>query len=171
MTCDFYLRGNKHFRATVDSGASMSLINDKYAQELIDGGFAILAKSNTNAVFQGADGSSFTPSGDIILDLHVDSYSIKHTFVRIQGLSQQVLVGLDFLITVDAVIDISRKEMYIGVWDGKCLTLSTHSCEIDTSSMNDSRLYAVKAPLTIPANTGKVVEVKHAVNDPLYAAD
>lgn len=94
-------------RALVDSGASFSVISDKYRRHLRKTMFP----TTENVTIKVADGKQVRPVGKCILRLSVNGRTQPFEFTVLRQCSHDIILGWDFLKATQAVIDCGRLEL------------------------------------------------------------
>lgn len=100
---------NKPIRALVDSGASFSVISDKYRRSLKK----VLFSEAKDIVLKVADASFVRPIGKCILRVRINSLEQPFEFIVLPHCSHDVILGWDFLSASQAVIDCGQKELFL----------------------------------------------------------
>ncbi|GFW65640.1 transposon Ty3-I Gag-Pol polyprotein [Trichonephila clavipes] len=99
----------KPIRALVDSGASFSVISDKYRRFLKEVPFAD-AKS---VMLKVADGNFVRPIGKCVLRVRINNRELPFEFIVLSHCSHDVILGWDFLEASQAVIDCGQNELVL----------------------------------------------------------
>ncbi|GBN33191.1 hypothetical protein AVEN_57627-1 [Araneus ventricosus] len=100
---------NKPIRALVDSGASFSIISDRYRRYLKK----VMFSETKNVVRKVANGSFVRPMGKCMLRGIINSRELLFEFVILRHCSHDVILGWDFLEAFQAVIDCGRSELFL----------------------------------------------------------
>jgi len=93
--------------ALLDSGASFSVISEKYRRQLKK----TMLPNGKNVILKVADGNYVQPIGRCILRIGVKNHIIPFEFVVLPRSSHNVILGWDFLEASQAVIDCGRAEL------------------------------------------------------------
>lgn len=98
---------NNLVSALVDSGASFSVVSEKYRRLLRK----VMFPSDNKCILKIADGNYVQPTGKCILRLSIDGRSFPFEFIVLSKCSHDIILGWDFLETSQAVIDCGRSEL------------------------------------------------------------
>ncbi|GFV37773.1 transposon Ty3-I Gag-Pol polyprotein [Trichonephila clavipes] len=100
---------NKPIRALVDSGASFSVISDKYHRFLKK----VLFADTKSVMLKVADGNLVRPIGKCVLRVRINNQELPFEFIVLSHCSHDVIVGWDFLEASQAVIDCRQNELVL----------------------------------------------------------
>ncbi|GFV44384.1 transposon Ty3-I Gag-Pol polyprotein [Trichonephila clavipes] len=103
----------KPIRALVDSGASFSVISDKYRRFLKK----VLFADAKSVMLKVADGNFVRPIGKCVLRVRINNRELPFEFIVLSHCSHDVILGWDFLEASQAVIDCGQNEL---VLEGIC---------------------------------------------------
>ncbi|GFX40191.1 transposon Ty3-I Gag-Pol polyprotein [Trichonephila clavipes] len=99
----------KPIRALVDSGASFSVISDKYRRFLKK----VLFADAKSVMLKVADGNFVRPIGKCVLRVRINNRELPFEFIVLSHCSHDVILGWDFLEASQAVIDCGQKELVL----------------------------------------------------------
>ncbi|GFW10315.1 transposon Ty3-I Gag-Pol polyprotein [Trichonephila clavipes] len=99
----------KPIRALVDSGASFSVISDKYRQFLKK----VLFADAKSVMLKVADGNFVRPIGKCVLRVRINNRELPFEFIVLSHCSHDVILGWDFLEASQAVIDCGQNELVL----------------------------------------------------------
>ncbi|GFT52734.1 transposon Ty3-I Gag-Pol polyprotein [Trichonephila clavipes] len=99
----------KPIRALVDSGASFSVISDKYRRFLKK----VLFADAKSVMLKVADGNFVRPIGKCVLRVRINSRELPFEFIVLSHCSHDVILGWDFLEASQAVIDCGQNELVL----------------------------------------------------------
>lgn len=94
-------------RALVDSGASSSIISERYRRHLRKTMFPTEKKT----ILKVADGNYVQPLGKCVLRLEINGRIQPFEFTVLLSCSHDIILGWDFLEASQAVIDCGRSEL------------------------------------------------------------
>ncbi|GFV23502.1 transposon Ty3-I Gag-Pol polyprotein [Trichonephila clavipes] len=100
---------NKSIRALVDSGASFSVISDKYRQFLKK----VLFTDAKSVMLKVVDGNFVRPIGKCVLRVRINNRELPFEFIVLSQCSHDVILGWDFLETSQAIIDCGQDELVL----------------------------------------------------------
>ncbi|GFS56750.1 transposon Ty3-I Gag-Pol polyprotein [Trichonephila clavipes] len=103
----------KPIRALVDSGASFSVISDKYRRFLKK----VLFADAKSVMLKVADGNFVQPIGKCVLRVRINNRELPFEFIVLSHCSHDIILGWDFLEASQAVIDCGQNEL---VLEGIC---------------------------------------------------
>ena len=95
------------YRALVDSGAEVSIIHKKIAEQFPD---TELMRS-TEITLRTATGDSIPVIGEVDLTIRLGQKYIQHTFIVAESLTQDVIIGRDCLKMHGMTIDFGTSEL------------------------------------------------------------
>lgn len=98
---------NLPVKALVDSGASSSVISEKFRRNLKK----VMFLSHNHAVLKVANGSYVQPKGKCTLQIGIGDRIFPVEFLVLPGCSHDIILGWDFLKTSGALIDCGRCEL------------------------------------------------------------
>ncbi|GFW33918.1 retrovirus-related Pol polyprotein from transposon opus [Trichonephila clavipes] len=99
----------KPIRALVDSGASFSVISDKYRRFLKK----VLFADAKSVMLKVADGNFVRPIGKCVLRVRINNRELPFEFIVLSHCSHDVILGWDFLEASQAVIDCGQNELVL----------------------------------------------------------
>ncbi|GBO31508.1 hypothetical protein AVEN_20594-1 [Araneus ventricosus] len=99
---------NKPINVLVDSGASFSVVSDKYRRYLKK----VMFSDTKNVILKVANGSFVRQIGKYILHVIIESRELPFEFVVLQNCCHDVILGWDFLEAFQVVIDCGRSELF-----------------------------------------------------------
>ncbi|GFX56478.1 CCHC-type domain-containing protein [Trichonephila clavipes] len=99
----------KPIRALVDSGASFSVISDKYRRFLKK----VLFADAKSVMLKVADGNFVRPIGKCVLRVRINNRELPFEFIVLSHCSHDVILGWDFLESSQAVIDCGQNELVL----------------------------------------------------------
>ncbi|GFY06112.1 transposon Ty3-I Gag-Pol polyprotein [Trichonephila clavipes] len=99
----------KPIRALVDSGASFSVISDKYRRFLKK----VLFADAKSVMLKVADGNFVRPIGKCVLRVRINNRELPFEFIVLSHCSHDVIQGWDFLEASQAVIDCGQNELVL----------------------------------------------------------
>ncbi|GFV72311.1 hypothetical protein TNCV_637731 [Trichonephila clavipes] len=99
----------KPIRALVDSGASFSVISDKYRRFLKK----VLFADAKSVMLKVADGNFVRPIGKCVLRVRINNRELPFEFIVLSHCSHDVIIGWDFLEASQAVIDCGQNELVL----------------------------------------------------------
>ncbi|GFU82125.1 transposon Ty3-I Gag-Pol polyprotein [Trichonephila clavipes] len=99
----------KPIRALVDSGASFSVISDKYRRFLKK----VLFVDAKSVMLKVADGNFVRPIGKCVLRVRINNRELPFEFIVLSHCSHDVILGWDFLEASQAVIDCGQNELVL----------------------------------------------------------
>ncbi|GFW81863.1 hypothetical protein TNCV_2885371 [Trichonephila clavipes] len=99
----------KPIRALVDSGASFSVISDKYRRFLKK----VLFADAKSVMLKVADGNFIRPIGKCVLRVRINNRELPFEFIVLSHCSHDVILGWDFLEASQAVIDCGQNELVL----------------------------------------------------------
>ncbi|GFX35500.1 transposon Ty3-I Gag-Pol polyprotein [Trichonephila clavipes] len=99
----------KPIRALVDSGASFSVISDKYRRFLKK----VLFADAKSVMLKVADGNFVRPIGKCVLRVRINNRELPFEFIVLSHCSHNVILGWDFLEASQAVIDCGQNELVL----------------------------------------------------------
>ncbi|GFV53045.1 retrovirus-related Pol polyprotein from transposon 412 [Trichonephila clavipes] len=99
----------KPIRALVDSGASFSVISDKYRQFLKK----VLFADAKSVMLKVADGNFVRPIGKCVLRVRINNRELPFEFIVLSHCSHDIILGWDFLEASQAVIDCGQNELVL----------------------------------------------------------
>lgn len=94
-------------RALVDSGASFSVVSNKFRRQLRK----VMFPTDENVLLKVADGGHVRPMGKCVLRLDINGMIRPFEFTVMPKCSHDVILGWDFLKTSGAVVDCGRSEL------------------------------------------------------------
>ncbi|GFW89010.1 transposon Ty3-I Gag-Pol polyprotein [Trichonephila clavipes] len=100
---------NKPIRALVDSGASYSVISDKYCRFLKK----VLFNDAKSVMLKVADGNFVRPIGKCVLRVRINNRDLPFEFIVLSHCSHDVILGWDFLEASQAIIDCGQNELVL----------------------------------------------------------
>ncbi|GFY48522.1 CCHC-type domain-containing protein [Trichonephila inaurata madagascariensis] len=100
---------NKPIRALVDSGASFSVISDKYHRFLKK----VLFTDAKSAMLKVTDGNFVQPIGKSVLRVRINNRELPFEFIVLSHCSHDVILGWDFSEASQAVIDCGKNELVL----------------------------------------------------------
>ncbi|GFX26664.1 transposon Tf2-6 polyprotein [Trichonephila clavipes] len=95
--------------ALVDSGASFSVISDKYRRFLKK----VLFADAKSVMLKVADGNFVRPIGKWVLRVRINNRELPFEFIVLSHCSHDVILGWDFLEASQAVIDCGQNELVL----------------------------------------------------------
>ncbi|GBN48124.1 Transposon Ty3-I Gag-Pol polyprotein, partial [Araneus ventricosus] len=131
---------NKPIRALVDSGASFSIISDRYRRYLKK----VMFSETKNVVLKVANGSFVRPMGKCMLRVIINSRELLFEFVILRHCSHDVILGWDFLEAFQAVIDCGRSELFL-----------EDVCQ-EPSTLDSWKLYAIEDCTLEPRSLSRI---------------
>ncbi|GFV09117.1 transposon Ty3-I Gag-Pol polyprotein [Trichonephila clavipes] len=93
----------------VDSGASFSVISDKYRRFLKK----VLFADAKSVMLKVADGNFVRPIGKCVLRVRINNRELPFEFIVLSHCSHDVILGWDFLEASQAVIDCGQNELVL----------------------------------------------------------
>ncbi|GFV99881.1 transposon Ty3-I Gag-Pol polyprotein [Trichonephila clavipes] len=100
----------KPIRALVDSGASFSVISDKYRRFLKK----VLFADAKSVMLKVADGNFVRPIGKCVLRVRINNRELPFEFIVLSHCSHDVILGWDFFLEASqAVIDCGQNELVL----------------------------------------------------------
>ncbi|GFY15694.1 retrovirus-related Pol polyprotein from transposon opus [Trichonephila clavipes] len=99
----------KPIRALVDSGASFSVISDKYRRFLRK----VLFADAKSVMLKVADGNFVRPIGKCVLRVRINNRELPFEFIVLSHCSHDIILGWDFLEASQAVIDCGQNELVL----------------------------------------------------------
>lgn len=135
-------------RALVDSGASSSVISERYRRHLRKTMFPTERKT----MLKVADGNYVQPLGKCVLRLEINGRIQPFEFTVLLSCSHDIILGWDFLQASQAVIDCGRSE------------LTLEDVFHETSNIRSWTLHAVDT-YTIPAHSAAKISVASLSGD------
>ena len=87
--------GGQRWRALIDSGAQVSLVDSTLFEELRKKN--LVTKINRKAHLQTANGQPLKVKGCVVMEFKVGQEQLKHQFFVVQGLSRKIILGKDWL--------------------------------------------------------------------------
>ncbi|GFT52082.1 retrovirus-related Pol polyprotein from transposon 17.6 [Trichonephila clavipes] len=99
----------KPIRALVDSGASFSVISDKYRRFLKK----VLFADAKSVMLKVADGNFVRPIGKCVLRVRINNRELPFEFIVLSHCSHDVILGWDFLEASQAIIDCGQNELVL----------------------------------------------------------
>ena len=129
-------------RALVDSGASASVISERYRRHLRK----TMLPADNQVILKVANGSHVQPLGKCILRVEIEGRIQPFEFTVVPTCSYDVILGWDFLEASQAVIDCGRSELILD--------------DIPSEALNCDKwsLYAIE-DVIIPAHSATKVKV------------
>ncbi|GFR26413.1 transposon Ty3-I Gag-Pol polyprotein [Trichonephila clavata] len=100
---------NKQAHALVDSGASFSVISDKYRRFLKK----VLFPEAKSIPLKVADGTLVRPIGKCILRVRINGRELPFEFIVLPHCSHDIVLGWDVLAASQAVIDCGQSELFL----------------------------------------------------------
>ena len=101
---------NKSLDFLLDTGAAVSAIcRDKVPSDIID-----KIKQDPDTILVGANGQPLQVEGQIELPLTLGNFTAAHDFAVVKTLNVNCLLGADFLIKHETVIDCNKKALQLG---------------------------------------------------------
>lgn len=97
----------QRFRALVDSGSEVTVINKKITERFPD---SELFRS-TEITLRSATGNAIIVAGELDLTFRLGKRYIRHTCIVAENITQNVILGRDFLQTHDMKIDFGKGEL------------------------------------------------------------
>ncbi|GFW90084.1 transposon Ty3-I Gag-Pol polyprotein [Trichonephila clavipes] len=98
---------NKPICALVDSGASFSVISDKYRRFLKK----VLFTDAKSVILKVAEGNFVRPIGKSVLRVRINNRELPFEFIALSHCSHDVILGWDFLEASQAVINCGQNEL------------------------------------------------------------
>ena len=100
-----------HFRALIDTGSTISAINDSILRKLRLS-YKDLAPPDISFI-TGAGGSNHPVKGKIKLPIVIGGLKVQHTFYVIEDLRTSILLGTQFLEHQKASLDWPSRKLYL----------------------------------------------------------
>ena len=122
VACTLTLQGMVERRPTrmlVDTGSSVTLLHERVWNDIAGGKKLNASQCPVMAV----NGESLSLCGQTKVDLKVGRHVRNHTVLVVQGMTQECLLGTNFLEQYQCVIDVRGRTM---VMEGETIPLDTH---------------------------------------------
>lgn len=126
--------GRQGAKAMVDTGAEVSCISARF----LDSRWHALAPYYSQQCPMGlraADGDALQLEGMLHVPVKVGSKSYNQALFVVTNLKDQVLLGLDFLTTAKAVIDVSSQRFTFGSQDARETVLLSENAELSVGAI------------------------------------
>ena len=130
------------------------MVNDNFASILVLNKDAIEIKTENEVSLQDANGNKMSCNGTIELNFYHNNTRFQEQFTRVKNLSQNLILGLDFLVSNKINIDYEKREVYV---QSKSITIPLSI----TTKIQDSILY-VNKNVTIGPNNAQFIDVCHS---------
>lgn len=121
--------------ALVDSGSSISLLDFKWYSK-----FANICKlpqlKQTSILCRSVNGQRLAVLGTVTINLGIHGLAWPMDFVVVKGLSTVVLLGCDFLLKTQCVLDYSSKTFMFKFLPNKKFSLCTHGSAVQVCNVN-----------------------------------
>jgi predicted aspartyl protease len=138
-------------RALVDTGASMSILSDRYYDRLLRAKCKI-DKLDANAKYRpvtNASGGSMRVNTKVNVDIKIGGITIPAIFFVVEKLAHDIIIGTDLLQAMEAVID--HKTNTLVLFDGLTIVPMTKTSE--------HLVVKTTANVVIPAYSEAVISV------------
>ena len=132
------LKNKVHEDFLIDTGASVSVVNDDFAKKLIENKLAVETQSSVNKQLLDANGNKLNLLGVISLEFTYRNSKFTSDFIRVKNLFRNIIIGLDFLIPNQCLLDFDKNFVEFKSKDVKvpmCITTKVGACENSQASI------------------------------------
>jgi len=121
--------GRGNFRALLDSGSAKSLISFRHFQQIASAGeHHKLVPTDLSCIT--ASGQSLQVIGEVKLKLNVQGFTWKWPFLVSKKLHGPPILGVDFMVGTNLVLDLAKSRVYFGFAPQKFIKLIQQNGEV-----------------------------------------